>query len=48
MKTVTDEMKVEIKTLERELKIIEASGKILEILGTSNMYLEAEVLGGRK
>ena len=48
MKTVTDEMKVEIKPLERELKIIEASRKILEILGMSKMYLEAKVLGGRK
>ena len=30
-KKVTDEMKVEIETLERVLKMIEASGKSLEI-----------------
>ena len=39
---------MEIKPLERELKITEASRKSLEILGTPKMYLEAEVLGGRK
>ena len=46
--TVMDEMKSEIKPLRKELTIIEASGKSLEILGTVKMYLKAEVLVGRK
>ena len=41
-KMVTDEMKVGIKLLERELKMMEASGKSVEILGTAKMYREAE------
>ena len=47
-KTVTDEMKDEIKPLKESLTIYEPSGKSLEVLGTEKMFLEAEVLGGRK
>ena len=47
-KTVTDEMKDEIKPLKESLTIDEASGKSLEVLDTVKMFLEAEVLGGRK
>ena len=39
MKIVTVGMKAEIKPLERELTIIEASWKSLKILGTAKMYL---------
>ena len=43
----TDAMKVEIKPLMKELIIKEAWGKSQEILGTVNMYLEGNILGGR-
>ena len=46
--TVTDTIKMNITPLERELEIVEASGKNLKILGTVQTYLECEVLGGRK
>ena len=45
---VTKEMKTEIKPLREELTIIEASGKTLKVLVTVKMFLEADVLGGRK
>ena len=48
MKTVTDNMKAEIKPLRKTLTIIEVSGKSLEGLGIVKMFLEADVLGGRK
>ena len=35
-------------TVKESLTIDEASGKSLEVLGTVKMFLEAEVLGGRK
>ena len=38
----------EITPLARELEIVEASGKNLKIMGTVKIYLEFEVLGGRK
>ena len=47
-KTLTDEMKVEIKPLERELTIIEEFRKSQEILGKVKMYLGVELLGERK
>ena len=47
-KTVTDAMKVEITPLAKELTIIEASGISPAILETVKMYLETEVLGGKK
>jgi hypothetical protein len=46
--TVTEATKVKITPLARELEIVEASGKNLKILGTVQLYLECEVLGGRK
>ena len=45
---VTDAIKMKVTPLARELIIVEASGKNLRILGTVRMYLETEVLGGRK
>ena len=45
---VTREMKAKIIPLRKELNIVEASGKTLEVLGTCKMFLEADVLGGRK
>ena len=39
---------MEIILLERDLSIVEASGKFLRILGTVKLYLETEVLGVRK
>ena len=47
-KTVTDDMKAEIKPLRETLTIIEASGKSLEVLGTVKMFLEADFFGRRK
>jgi len=46
--TVTDALNMEITPLSRDLEIVEASGKNLTILGTVQIYLECEVLGGRK
>ena len=46
--TVTNTLKMEVTPLERELEIVEASGKNLRIMGTIKTYLECEVLGGRK
>ena len=45
---MTDNMKAEIKPLRKTLTIIEVSGKSLEGLGIVKMFLEADVLGGRK
>ena len=41
-------MKAEIFFLDEELDIIDASGKSLDIIGTCKMFLENEILGGRK
>ena len=46
--TVTKALKMETTPLDRELEIVEASGRILRILGTVQFYLQCEVLGGRK
>ena len=46
--TVTNALKLEVTPLERDLQIVEASGKNLRIMGTVKTYLEYEVLGGRK
>ena len=45
---VAEAIKKKVQTLTRELIIVEASGKKLEILGTVKFNLEADVLGGRK
>ena len=45
--SVTEATKMKV-TVSRELVIVEASGKNLRILGTVKMFLEADVLGGRK
>ena len=47
-KTITDQMKTEIRPLKESLTIIETSVKSLEVLGTKKIFLVAEVLGGRK
>ena len=41
-------MKAEIISLREELNIVEGSGKTLEVIGNCKMFLETEVLGGRK
>ena len=46
--TVTRALKMEITPLDREMEIVEASGKLLRILGTVTFFLECDVLGGRK
>ena len=46
--TVTQAIKMKVTPLSRELIIVEASGKNLEILGVVRVFLEADVLGGRK
>ena len=38
--TVTDALKMEVTPLERELEIVEASGKNLRVMGTIKTYLE--------
>ena len=38
----------EIKPLTRSLEIIDALGKIMDIIGTIRMYIDNRVLGGRK
>ena len=45
--TVTNTLKMKVTPLERDLEIVEASGKNLRIMGTIKTYLECEVLGGR-
>ena len=44
---VTREMKAEIIPLREEVNIVEASGKILEVIATCKMFLEDDVSGGR-
>ena len=39
---------MKVTPLAKELEIVEASGKNLKIMGTVKIYLECEVLGGRK
>ena len=39
---------VEIKPLTKKLEIIDASDKIMDIIGTIRMYINNRVLGGRK
>ena len=46
--TVTKAMRMEVTPLSRDLEIVEASGKILKIMGTVKIYLDCAVLGGRK
>ena len=46
--SVTEAIKMKVTPLSRDLVIVEASGKNLRILGTVRMFLEADVLGGRK
>ena len=43
--TVTNALNMEVTPLEKELEIVEASGKNLRIMGTIKTYLECEVLG---
>ena len=38
----------EVKPLTKNLEIIDASGKIMDIIGTIRMYTDNRVLGGRK
>ena len=38
----------EVKPLTSKLEIIDASGKVMDILGTIRMYINNRVLGGRK
>lgn len=38
----------EIKPLAKSLEIIDALGKIMDIIGTIRMYIDNRVLGGRK
>ena len=45
---VTDAIKMEVTPLDRELEIVEASGRNLRFLGTAQFYLQFDVLGGRK
>ena len=45
---VTKALDIEIEPLEEPLLIVEASGKLLTILGSVKLFLEADVLGGRK
>ena len=45
---VTKEIKAEIIPLKEELNIVEAYGKILDVIGTCKMFIENEVLGRRK
>ena len=45
--TIAEAINKKVQPLTRELIIVEASGKNLEILGTK-FYLDADVLGGRK
>ena len=45
---VTREMKAEIVPLKEDLNIVEASWKVLEVIGTCKMFLENEVLASRK
>ena len=46
--SVVKALKMQVQPLSNELTIIEASGSQLKIEGTVRIYLEAEVLGGRK
>ena len=46
--SVTEAIKMKVTPLARELVIVEASGKSLRILWTVRMFLETDVLGGRK
>ena len=45
--TVTNALKMEVTPLERDLEIVEASGKNLRIMGTVKTYIECEGYGDK-
>ena len=45
---VTNALKLEVKPLQGTLEIIDASGNALDVLGTIQMFIDSEILGGRK
>ena len=45
---VADGIGAEVKPLKNKLEIIDASGQIMDIIGTIRMYINNRVLGGRK
>ena len=45
---VAEALGVEVKPLTKKLEIIDASDKIMDIIGTICMYIDNRVLGGRK
>ena len=45
---VTEALGIEVKPLTGSLEIIDASGNALDILGTTRMFIDSQILGGRK
>ena len=45
---VAEALGVEVKPLTKKLEIIDASDRIMEIIGTIKMFIDNRVLGGRK
>ena len=45
---VAEALGVEVKPLTKKLEIIDASDRIMEIIGTIRMYIDNRVLGWRK
>ena len=45
---VAEALGPEVKPLTKKLEIIDASDRIMEIIGTIKMFIENRVLGGRK
>ena len=45
---VAEALGVEVKPLTKKLEIIDASDRVMEIIGTIRMFIDNRVLGGRK
>ena len=45
---VAEGIRAEVKPLNEDLEIIDASGKPMAILGTIKMFIDNRILGGRK
>ena len=45
---VVEALGIEVKPLKEKLEMLDASNRIMEIIGTARIYIDNEVLGGRK
>lgn len=45
---VVEALGIEVKPLKEKLEMLDASNRIMEIIGTARIYIDNEVLGGHK